>query len=93
MSSQKLQPSNCVKLSGKLKARGDISAVTKVGSYLVIGTDEGVGKAKGENLIQVLREVNPKHYEMSHDILLFKGSKEEGKEMDIESLDVEGNIK
>ena len=94
MSSKKLQPSdyaNSLKLSGNIKAREDISAVTKVGSYLVIGVDEGVGEAENENVIQVLKEVNSNHYQVSHEILLFKGSKEEGKELDIEGIDVEGN--
>ncbi len=92
MSSKKLQPSNSLKLSGNIKARKDISAVTKVGSYLAIGVDEGVGETEDENVIQVLREVNSEHYEVSHEILLFKGSKEEGKELDIEGIDVEGDM-
>lgn len=91
MSSKKLQPSNSLKLSGNIKARKDISAVTKVGSYLAIGVDEGVGETEDENVIQVLKEVNSEHYEVNHEILLFKGSKEEGKELDIEGIDVEGD--
>jgi len=91
MNSKKLQLLGSVKLSGNIKARGDISAVAKVGSYIVIGADEGVGEAEDENLIQVLKEVDSKHYEVSHNIFLFKGNKEEGREMDIEGIAAEGN--
>ena len=90
LASEPLQPVEVVEL-GEIKAREDVSSIAKVGDFLVIGADEGVGPKKNENIIQILREVEDDRYEVLHDILLFKGKKEDGKEMDIEGLAVEGD--
>jgi hypothetical protein len=74
MISMELQPLASVKLSRGIKAREDISAIAKMGPFLVIGSDEGVGPDKNENVVQVLNQVGDNHYEVQQpDILLFKG--------------------
>ncbi|MBI1880867.1 MAG: DUF3616 domain-containing protein [Chloroflexi bacterium] len=90
MCSEVLQALASVKLSG-VKAPKDISAIAKTGPFLVIGSDEGVGQDKNENIIQLLEEVEADHYNVSNDILLFKGNDTDGNELDIEGIAVEGN--
>ncbi len=90
LASETLQPVAVVDL-GEVKAREDVSSIAKVGNFLVVGADEGVGPKENENIIQILREVEDNRYQVLHDILLFKGKKEDGKEMDIEGLAVEGD--
>lgn len=88
MCSKILQALAFVELHG-IKAPKNVSAVAQIGSFLVIGSDEGIGP-ENENLIQFL-EKKDNHYKVSHDVLLFKGNNTDGKEMDIEGIAVEGN--
>ncbi len=92
MNAKQLAFLSSIKWSGDIHARGHLSAVAKIGSYLVVGADEGVGVEENENIIQVLKEVGPRHYNVSHHILLFKGNQKDGKEMDIEGISVEGDM-
>ena len=57
-------------LSGKIMAAEDISAVAKIDSFLVIGSDEGVGEAGNENYIQLLQEEEDGSYRAKNNILL-----------------------
>jgi len=86
---QKLQPLEFIKLPDGIIAAEDISAITKINSFLVIGSDEGDGENK--NYIQLLKKRTDEGYEVHSNILLFKGNKQHGKEMDIEGLAAEGN--
>ena len=89
---KELQPfGSSVKLPDDIKAAEDVSAIAKIGSLLVIGADEGVGEGENENYIQLLKKDTDGSYKVHNNILLFKGNKKEGKEMDIEGLTVEGN--
>ncbi len=90
-SGEYLKPLATVKMLGSIKAPEDVSAIAKVGSFLVIGSDEGVGPDEKENFIQVLKKVGDDRYEVDRNILLFKGNKKDGKEMDIEAIAVEGD--
>jgi Protein of unknown function (DUF3616) len=87
------QQTNCVKASeynGCIKAAEDLSAIGRVGAYLVVGADEGTGPDGDVNIIQVLSQQADDQYVVSNDIVLFTGDKENGKEMDIEGIAVEG---
>jgi len=89
-SGEHLQPLAAVKMLGSIKAPEDVSAIAKVGSFLVIGSDEGVGPNEEDNFIQVLKKVGD-DYKVDRNILLFKGNQTDGKEMDIEGIAVEGD--
>ena len=88
---KELKPLGPVKFSGDIKGSKDISAISKIGSFLVIGSDEAVGQDENENLIQMLKKVSEVQYEVHRNILLFKGNKKDGKEMDIEGIAAEGD--
>ena len=86
--------SGCVKASeynGCIKAAKDLSAIGRVGATLLVGADEGTGPDGDINIIQVLSRQADDQYVVSNDIVLFTGDKENGKEMDIEGIAVEGN--
>jgi len=76
-SGEYLKPLAAVKMLGSIKAPEDVSAIAKVGSFLVIGSDEGVGQYEEENFIQVLKKVGD-DYKVDRNILLFKGNKKDG---------------
>jgi len=77
-------------LHGTIHAERDISAAAFLGELLVIGADEAVGHDNNENYIQLLkREGND--YHLSSEILVYKGNKERGRELDIEGIATEGN--
>jgi hypothetical protein len=79
-----------VRISGKILAGSDISAVAMVSSFLVIGSDEAVGIDSNENYIQLLRKTE-NGYAVHKNILLLQGDQAEGKELDIEGIAVEGD--
>lgn len=54
---EELKPVTSMKLSGDIIASDNVSAIAKVGSFLVIGSDEVVGKKKNKNFIQVLKMI------------------------------------
>lgn len=88
------QEAGCVKSSeynGCIKAVEDLSAIGRVGEYLVVGADEGTGPDGDINIIQVLSQQTDDQYVVTNDIVLFTGDKGNGKEMDIEGIAVEGN--
>lgn len=87
-----LQPIASVELSGDLKAAEDVSGIAKLGGLLVVGSDEGVGADENRNIIQFLEPEGDNKYEIRRDILLFKGDKENGKEMDIEGIAVDDHV-
>ena len=80
-----------VKLPNDIIAAEDVSAVAKFGSLLVIGSDEGAGKSGNKNYVQLLKKNADGSYNVHNNILLFEGNENEGKEMDIEGITVEGN--
>ena len=89
---QELQPlAFFEKLPKNIMASEDVSAIAKIGSFLVIGSDEGVGKDKNENYIQLLKKGADESYEVHSNIFLFEGNKTDGKELDIEGIAVNGN--
>jgi hypothetical protein len=88
---QNLQALAFEELPDGILAAEDLSAVETFGPFLVIGSDEGVGKDNNKNFIQLLRKNTEGQYKVYSNILLFEGNKEEGKEMDIEGLAAEGN--
>ncbi len=91
-SAKVLQPfGSYVKLPDGIIAAEDVSAIAKFNSFLVIGSDEAAGKKGDSNYIQFLSLNADKSYKVNSNILLFKGNKTQGKEMDIEGLSVEGN--
>lgn len=52
---------------GDIKGSDDISAIGKIGKFLVIGSDESVGEDDNENYVQFLRKVGENRYEVSID--------------------------
>ena len=78
-----------IKLHGAIHADRDISAAAFFGDKLLIGSDEAVGDGKNENYIQLL-ERNGDNYQISHDILIYRGGNQQGHELDIEGVAVEG---
>ncbi len=88
---QKLQPLEFIKLPADIIAAEDVSAITKINSLLVIGSDEAGGENESENYIQLLTKHADEGYVLHSNILLFKGNEEDGKEMDIEGLAAVGN--
>ncbi|NWF36031.1 DUF3616 domain-containing protein [Mariprofundus sp. KV] len=77
------------RLHGKIHAAHDISAAAFLGELLVIGADEAVGKDRNENYIQLLKPEG-ENYRLSSDMLVYKGDKKSGRELDIEGVAVEG---
>ncbi len=89
---EELQPLAPVTFSGEIIASEDVSAIAKIGSFLVIGSDEGGGEDENENFIQLLKNVADNRYEVQRNIFLFKGNEEDGgNEMDIEGIATEGD--
>lgn len=84
-----LSPSRAVTLPDTIKAPEDISAIGAFGNFLIVGSDEGTGPGANENIVQVLSKTGDAAYRVDHDILLFSGNDEDGKEMDIEGIAVE----
>ena len=87
------QQSGCVKASeynGCIKAAKDLSAIGRVGATLLVGADEGTGPDGDINIIQVLSRQADDQYVVSNDIVVFTGDKENGRELDIEGIAVEG---
>ncbi|MFK5893054.1 MAG: DUF3616 domain-containing protein [Pseudomonadota bacterium] len=80
-----------ISLPEDILAAEDISAIAKFASFVVVGSDEASGKKGDNNYIQFLTATSDGSYMVHSNILLFKGNKKEGKEMDIEGLAVEGN--
>jgi len=78
------------KLHGKIHAESDISAADFLGDILLIGADEAVGHDKNENYIQLLKREGNDYY-VSSNILVYRGDKEHGRELDIEGIAIEGN--
>lgn len=87
-----LQAVGPVELSGGLKADKDVSGIAKLGRLLVVGSDEGVGADENKNIIQFLEPESDNKYKVSKNSLLFKGSEDNGKEMDIEGIAVDGHV-
>jgi hypothetical protein len=88
------QQSGCVKArkyNGCIKAAKDLSAIGRVGATLLVGADEGTGPDGDINIIQVLSKQADDQYVVSNDIVLFTGDKENGQELDIEGIAVEGD--
>lgn len=87
-----------VELMGEIEASDDVSAIAKVGEFLVIGADEAVGPKKNENVIQVLKPDGAGGYEVQDTITIFEGPKgdkkkdKKKKEMDIEGIAALGNV-
>ena len=77
-------------LHGAIHADRDISAAAFFDNMLVIGSDEAVGKDNNENYIQLL-EKQGDDYRVNRDILIYRGNKEEGRELDIEGIAVDSN--
>ena len=77
-----------ITLHGAIHADRDISAVAFFDNVLVIGGDEAVGKKNNENYIQLL-EKQGNNYRVSNDILIYRGNKKNGRELDIEGIAVD----
>lgn len=90
-----------IKLPKGIIAPADVSGIAKLGEHLVIGADEAVSKKESRassgslekkgNYVQILSEDDSGEYKLASSILLFKGDKKNGKEMDIEGIAVDGN--
>ena len=79
-----------VRLHGIIHSSSDISAAAFFGDTLVIGSDEAIGIDENENYIQLLdREGNG--FRVARDILVYRGNKKLGRELDIEGIAVENN--
>jgi uncharacterized protein DUF3616 len=76
-------------LAGPVQGLADLSGVVSTDNFLLLGADEGVGQDKNANLIQILQQVTPGHYQCHHRIDLFTGNQKDGLEMDIEGLDMQ----
>jgi hypothetical protein len=87
------QEASCVKAgeyNGCIKAAEDLSAIGRVGAYLIVGADEGTGPDGDINIIQVLSRQADDQYVVINDIVVFTGDRENGRELDIEGIAVEG---
>ena len=76
--------------TGCIGAAEDLSAIGRVGPYLVIGGDEAVGPDKNLNIVQVLSKQEDGQYVVGEDILL-PDVDNGGGELDIEGIAVDGN--
>lgn len=77
-----------ISISGSVIELENVSAVARFRSFLIIGSDEGTGKEKDENRIQLLKMNADGSCTVADSILLMQG---EGKELDIEGLCTEGD--
>ncbi len=75
---------------GEILADNDISAAILFRDMLIIGADEAVGTKTNENYIQLLRREASGDYRTVSNILVYRGDKHAGKELDIEGFAVEG---
>lgn len=80
-----------VKFAAGIEASDDVSAIERVGEFLVVGADEAVGDDKNQNLIQVLRRTEKGRYEVLKSIQIFEGPDDE-EEMDIEGIAADGRV-
>ncbi|GAV20970.1 hypothetical protein MMIC_P1948 [Mariprofundus micogutta] len=78
-----------VSFHGNILADKDISAIAIFRGMLVIGSDEAVGNKSNKNYIQLLKQENPHAYRTVNDILIYRGNKLDGKELDIEAIAAE----
>ena len=78
--------------NGCIRAAYDLSAIGRVGPYLVIGGDEAVGPDKDLNIIQVLSKQEDGQYVVAADIVLPDVDRNDGRELDIEGIAVDGNL-
>lgn len=88
---ERLNPDRSVSFQGELYAEQNLSAMSSIGSFLVIASDEAIGKKRNKNYIQFLKADGSGNYQLSHDILLLEGDKKDGREMDIEAMAADGN--
>lgn len=79
-----------VSFHGDILANRDISAVSMLGDLLVIGADEAVGNKANENYIQLLKPDDSGNYHVVSNILVYRGDKQAGRELDIEGFAVQG---
>jgi hypothetical protein len=77
--------------AGCIRSAEDLSAIGRVGPYLVIGGDAAVGPDKNLNIIQLLSKQEDGQYVVGDDILLPDVNNDEG-ELDIEGIAVDGNF-
>ncbi len=80
-----------IRLTGAIQGLADLSGVALVRQYLLVGTDEGVGSENSVNKVQILKQIDQGHFHYRKDIELFTGNKDDGLEMDIEGLAMQGN--
>ncbi len=80
-----------VKFGPGIEASDDVSAIEKVGEFLVVGADEPVGADENQNVIQVLRADADGRYVVHKTITVFEGSEDE-EEMDIEGIAADGRV-
>lgn len=78
-----------ISISGSVIELENVSAVARFRSFLIIGSDEGTGKEKDENRIQLLKMNADGSCSVADSILLMQG---EGKELDIEGLCTEDDL-
>ncbi|OIO73165.1 MAG: hypothetical protein AUJ57_04855 [Zetaproteobacteria bacterium CG1_02_53_45] len=76
---------------GEILADSDISAASLLHGMLVIGADEAVGAKANENYIQLLKQDESGNYRTVSNILVYRGDKQSGQELDIEGFAVDGD--
>ncbi|KRT56042.1 DUF3616 domain-containing protein [endosymbiont of Ridgeia piscesae] len=74
----------------QLKSPADISAIGRHQGLLLIGSDEASGERRNENYLQLFRADGQGHYQLARNILLYKGSRKKGRELDIEGIASDG---
>jgi len=80
-----------VAFHGEILADSDISAAIQFRDMLIIGADEAVGARANENYIQLLQREASGDYRTVSNILVYRGDKQNGQELDIEGFAVEGD--
>ncbi|MBL3590538.1 MAG: DUF3616 domain-containing protein [gamma proteobacterium endosymbiont of Lamellibrachia anaximandri] len=78
-----------IRLPEDIVAAKDVSALDKIGQFLVIGADEAAGKDENENYIQLLTKGDDGGYSVHKNILLFEDDGSSGMEMDSEGIAVD----
>lgn len=79
-----LSQGNFVKISGEISDHQNVSGIAAKGPYLIVGSDEGA-------TIQFLKRNGSDGYQWDSHIDLFNYNETKGKEMDIESLALNGS--
>jgi len=79
-----------VSFHGQIIEEYDISAVAYSKGLLLLGSDEATGKKSNENYIQLLKHEGKQDYSLLSNILIYRGSKSLGRELDIEGIATEG---